>query len=202
MIEGLKKWLLQHNKIIFPKTLSSCVYTKSGKSIDTLLSYDSDYHIYSSEEKVVGEWIDGNTLYERTILLSGLVMNNNVEQTINHGIENVDVIMLDYGRSYFLNTSNQPQPVNISWVSPTNSYEAVLFGTYRTFIRYRIGTATNINRLVTTIRYTKMNTSAEAMLLMDDDEITTFSMDEPMEININEQEDNITEQFVGQKEVL
>lgn len=29
-----------------------------------------DYHVYSTEEQIVGEWIDGSTIYEKTFFLS------------------------------------------------------------------------------------------------------------------------------------
>lgn len=35
-------------------------------------SAGSDYHTYSTAEKVVGEWIDGSTIYEKTIYASNV----------------------------------------------------------------------------------------------------------------------------------
>lgn len=35
--------------------------------IQTSDEVKSDYHIYSTDERVVGEWIDGSTIYEKTV---------------------------------------------------------------------------------------------------------------------------------------
>lgn len=49
------------------------------------------YHEYSTTEKVVGEWIDGSTVYEKTISLGGLANNDVV--LAPHGITNLGVVV-------------------------------------------------------------------------------------------------------------
>ena len=46
---------------------------------------------YSTEEHVVGEWIDGSTLYEKTVDVGALP--NNTRKTVNHNISNINHIV-------------------------------------------------------------------------------------------------------------
>lgn len=52
---------------------------------------------YSTDEKVVGTWIDGKTLYQRTLDLTISTVGAN---TIAHNIANVDTIMFEPSSSY------------------------------------------------------------------------------------------------------
>lgn len=49
------------------------------------------YHEYSTTEKVVGKWIDGSTVYEKTVSLGGLANNDVV--LVSHGITNLGVVV-------------------------------------------------------------------------------------------------------------
>ena len=51
---------------------------------------DDNLHEYSTEEKIVGKWIDGKPIYEKTYILNNvnLLSNNNIFDTI----ENVEII--------------------------------------------------------------------------------------------------------------
>lgn len=63
---------------------------------------------YSTEEKVIGTWIDGKPLY-RKMLNIDLISEY---QDIQHGIENVDTIMVDTSAGYFIRKyDNSIQPV-------------------------------------------------------------------------------------------
>ena len=46
---------------------------------------------YSEEEHVIGTWVDGKTLYEKTISCGALP--NNTTKMINHGITNLDTVV-------------------------------------------------------------------------------------------------------------
>lgn len=58
--------------------------------------------VYSTNEQVIGKWIDGKPLYRKTISQKGGLTNTN--QTINHGIANVKIIFLG-SESYISNGS-------------------------------------------------------------------------------------------------
>ena len=72
-------------------------------AIDSLkLSKTSDN--YSTEEKVVGTWIDGKPLYQKTITFTP---TTNTETTYKHNIENVDEIFFDFDHSYVYTETDQ-----------------------------------------------------------------------------------------------
>lgn len=58
----------------------------------------SSGHNYSTTEQVVGTWIDGSTVYEKTVNLNGLP--NNATKTVAHGIINLSYIIQAYGFGY------------------------------------------------------------------------------------------------------
>jgi len=47
--------------------------------IKATVSGDPNGHVYSTEEQVVGTWIDGNTLYEKTVTTGGSVPSGATE---------------------------------------------------------------------------------------------------------------------------
>lgn len=50
--------------------------TVAGIQKQVLVDKLSDYHVYSTEEKVVGEWIDGKKLYEKSFHFQGTFRNS------------------------------------------------------------------------------------------------------------------------------
>ena len=58
--------------------------------------------IYSDEEREIGVWRDGKPLYQKTLIVTSVVSGNN---TINHGISNVDEIVNPIG-TFFSNADN------------------------------------------------------------------------------------------------
>ena len=55
----------------------------------TFLTDGTPSHHYSTSEKVVGTWIDGSTLYEKTINFGSLP--NNTTKTVSSGLSNISV---------------------------------------------------------------------------------------------------------------
>lgn len=58
-------------------------------------------HTYSTTEQVVGEWIDGSTLYEKTVSFGALPDTNT--KTVAHGISGFDVIFIE--KAFAMDTS-------------------------------------------------------------------------------------------------
>ena len=53
--------------------------------IETIItSSSSDYHVYSTNEKVVGRWIDGKPIYEKT--LTNIAVQNSLNQMVDDSI--------------------------------------------------------------------------------------------------------------------
>ena len=57
----------------------------------TLPGLTSKYNVYSTTEQVVGEWINGKPIYQKTI--SGQMPNANDTVSIAHGISDLDIVV-------------------------------------------------------------------------------------------------------------
>lgn len=56
--------------------------------------------VYSTEEIIVGTWIDGKPLY-RKVVSTTEVMQENVNLVVPHGITDIEKIWIDFGNSYY-----------------------------------------------------------------------------------------------------
>lgn len=75
--------------------------------IETIItSSSSDYHVYSANEKVVGRWIDGKPIYEKTINCGSLP--NNSRKNFS-SLTNVDLLIYMNGFAYSTGNS-RPLP--------------------------------------------------------------------------------------------
>lgn len=62
-------------------------------------------HNYSSEEQIIGTWIDGKTLYEKTLKFEHDTSWDGTRTSIAHGISNIDTCVEIIGR--FISRSNK-----------------------------------------------------------------------------------------------
>lgn len=72
------------------KTVISPDVMQSGDMSDVITplpSVQPRYHKYSTEEQIVGEWIDGRPIYQKTFYISAL-LNKSITQ-VSHGISNI-----------------------------------------------------------------------------------------------------------------
>ena len=122
----------------------------------------STYDTYSTNETVVGKWINGKPIYRKTMEFSNLSAGEN---SIPHGIADVDIIMVDRGHSFATNgtyselwqigntnssASNFSQ-FSVSLVWTTNSMFDVYIGS---------GLASRLPKLIITFEYTKTTDTA------------------------------------------
>lgn len=78
---------------------------------------------YSTEEQVVGTWIDGKPLYQKTIKIPDIDKGMSSTKLYKHNIENIEyifcidalVVILSTGFSY---------PVPFSWINNTDIFTA------------------------------------------------------------------------------
>lgn len=119
-------------------------------------------HVYSTTEQVVGTWIDGSTLYEKTIITNSSVTNADVDVDIS----NLNVELIIYiGGEYSRKVNNLE--LYYPWgENEYNTGDEIVFGSYCRFyktndsITYKIihkdNSTTDYQRF--TIRYTKSST--------------------------------------------
>lgn len=106
----------------------------SGIPTDGVIGYDSDDTIpngfeevnvdflnYSTEEKVIGTWINGKPLYRKVLISTS---GNSGQKYINHGITDIGKVVNIYASmtsnnyNYFMNNSS-PYPFSVQEISTT-----------------------------------------------------------------------------------
>jgi len=122
------------------------------KTTDTAISIGSDTD-YSTEEKIVGTWIDGKPIYQKTIDCGGLP--NNSTKEIAHGISNLDFIVHSFGitkRTSDGLCEQIPSPnTNDSFASELSITPSVIYITTHS-------DRTSFTKSYVTIQYTKTTT--------------------------------------------
>lgn len=88
-----------------PTNFYSGVY-KNGVEVATLNDIPSTLDIYSTNEIIVGTWIDGRPIYRKTINVGSASGNF----THPHGISNLDIIVNSYGNFLQGGTYREPLP--------------------------------------------------------------------------------------------
>lgn len=81
-----------------------------------------DPNEYSTEEKIIGKWIDGKPIYRKVIDFGSLP--NNTAKTVSHGITNLDKVILISGYCSAPNsTSFFPIPLQYKGVDSNYNVE-------------------------------------------------------------------------------
>ena len=111
-------------------------------------------HHYSTEEKVIGTWIDGKPVYEKTIHIDSI---SSTSFTVNHGISNLkEIVSLDGSIRGTMSNAYYYEPLN-DHAGMNSGYSTRVADINQTIISVQVGsgrasTATDAN---ITLRYTK-----------------------------------------------
>lgn len=106
-------------------------------------------HNYSTDEQIVGTWIDGKTLYEKTVIIQSPQTGYHEYQ---HGISNIDKVISSIGMAE--RTDGEFTPI------PTTASQQALWGTglkdiNGTRFALELGTSVSYAYCYVTLRYTK-----------------------------------------------
>lgn len=141
LISGLT---LEYPNIEYQLTIKYCKSTDSATSIGEATDY-------STEEKIIGTWLNGEPLWQKTISCGGLV--NNAEKTVAHGISNLDKYMVVGG--YAGNSSGGSRPV--PFVSSNGTGIGLDVDTTNIYIDCRGYNWSGLTESYITLQYTKSN---------------------------------------------
>ena len=105
---------------------------------------------YTTEEREIGTWVNGDTLYQKTIDITPVTGTDNY---FNHGISNINLVV-DY-ESRFVDANGRCMDKN---VTDNSQYYMSVFEVNRTQVGYDLGSGwiPTPNHLYVTVRYTKM----------------------------------------------
>lgn len=102
--------------------------------------------VYSTEERVVGTWIDGKPLYQKTLFIDNPTTDWSLQ---SYGISNLSKVINVVNKMYLMNTGNTAV---LEWYRSTTDYLQSFYNN----LGYRISIAgATINNVTFTIQYTK-----------------------------------------------
>lgn len=139
----MKEFYVTYRYIKNSDTAGSGHWTSAGET-----------HHYSTSEQIVGTWIDGKPLYEKTV--SFTTGNAGTYNRQAHNISNVDKIWVDFSNSFVNISSNDNHIFNgISTFSETVNREEMYVLAVDVGIDYRVGNDMANKPCCITLRYTK-----------------------------------------------
>lgn len=133
--------------------------------VSPLPSIPTRGHKYSTEEQVVGEWIDGKPLYEKTYNITSYSSLSQGDTNISLSLYNIDNFLMENGEIHRMDGNNEVG-YKLNWAMPTynawSTLDTVQLGriikdsdnSLRLQIRLSKDISTVKNILVT-VRYTK-----------------------------------------------
>lgn len=119
-------------------------------------------HNYSTDEQVVGTWIDGKPLYEKTFYFNNVLLtNDNATSGLTHGLTNIDFAMIK--NSYYRYTAldnywHDTSIIRATYASASNTYRTSFVCGDRAFFGFLLDTqfdASDARSYIVTLQYTK-----------------------------------------------
>lgn len=120
-----------------------------------IASTNTDYHEYSTEEKIVGKWIDGSTIYEKTFI----AQVTSTAYTIDVSALNIDEVISN--TAFIKQTSGNV--VTAPYATSNTDYAISYYGS--NLIKFSYAGAWNTATWCVTIRYTKTTSNTRSLNL-------------------------------------
>lgn len=121
-------------------------------------SIDSDYHIYSTDERIVGKWVDGKPIYEKTVECGAIPDGSSQSvgyKEVAHNISNLNKVIEIKGMAYS-DTEFYPLPCTNSGSNSAIYSDILLYSTKTDIILItRQMWSTTVQNSFVTLRYTK-----------------------------------------------
>ena len=120
----------------------------------------STYDTYSTNETVVGKWIDGKPIYRKTMEFSTSTLSAG-ENYIVHGLQNIELLMVNKNWSFLVD--DHDGVVSIWQLGNSVNMDASTFSlfscnvvwTNASTISIYIGSGLSLKKLIITFEYTK-----------------------------------------------
>ena len=108
-------------------------------------------NVYSTDEQVIGKWINGKPLYEKTITFTDFERNGSDSYKV-HNIPNIDLAFIDFSKSFGIQPSGETVVGNYAYGTV---YSFQISGANSTAILYSVGSTIAMSTIVVTLNYTK-----------------------------------------------
>lgn len=133
-------------------------------------------NLYSTTEKIVGQWIDGKPLYQKTIAITSGMPSSGGRTEFNHNIENIDYIVSQRARIIYPDSmvGMECDSVYIDGPDSLSNTQIAMVAVNATKIILKNTKTLANTELYVTLQYTKTTDSAVESYGTD----TTYSTDE------------------------
>lgn len=111
---------------------------------------------YSTDEQVIGTWIDGKPLYQKTVVITSLPSNTSVTQQYPHNIDSIGEIVNHDVIATWQSGSTVKLPYAQLTSGQLNSIGSIDCNINKTNIEIRVGTDRSNMTAYATIQYTKI----------------------------------------------
>ena len=119
----------------------------------------STYDTYSTNEIIVGKWINGKPIYRKTVEFSTSTLSAG-ENYVSHGLQNIELLMVNKDWSFLVDTHDGitvwqfGNSVN-SNASALSQYSCNIVWTNASTISIYIGSGLSPKKVIITFEYTK-----------------------------------------------
>lgn len=120
----------------------------------------STYDTYSTNETIVGKWINGKPIYRKTVEFSTSTLSAG-ENYVSHGLQNIELLMVNKDWSFFVDDHDGVasiwqlgNSVNMN-ASAFSQYSCNVVWTNTSTISIYIGSGLSLKKLIITFEYTK-----------------------------------------------
>jgi hypothetical protein len=108
-------------------------------------------NIYSTDERVIGKWINGKPLYEKTITFTDFERTGG-DTYKEHNIPNVDLAFINFSKSFGTQPSGETVLGNYAY---NTVYAFQINGVNKNAILYSVGSSIAMSSITVTLDYTK-----------------------------------------------
>ena len=119
---------------------------------------NSTYDTYSTNETIVGKWINGKPIYRKTVEFSTSTLSAG-ENYIAHGLQNIELLMVNKNWSFLVHDGDGAVSVwqlgNSINSGAFSQYSCNVVWTNASTISIYIGSRLNLKKLIITFEYTK-----------------------------------------------
>lgn len=130
---------------------SSVAYVDTANLVDESVTAEKLGLSYSTSEQITGEkWIDGKTIYRKTIDLGNLP-SNNTTRTTDHNVVNLDTVVKIEGMAF----NNVNSTIPLPYVGTSDFTTVIRITANRTEIAVQCGTDRSSYHGYATLYYTK-----------------------------------------------
>jgi len=141
--------------IAYDNSLSGLVSENVQQAIDELHDEIEIGNIYSTDEKKVGEWIDGKPIYEKTFVVQSATGTGGIKVVDTSNLD-IDIMISFSGFIRRDVSADKHQIVDINWFFDSNTYTSTFYEESENGIFQKIvGQIYQNKPLYITMKYTK-----------------------------------------------